>query len=98
MSDYTCTSCGESFPTLTRKRLHQRDCTEADADLDVSDLDLDETVELAVEELLICDVCGQKNDGTESIETDETEAGLGVALEFACTHCGARNENEAILA
>jgi rubredoxin len=98
MSEYTCTSCGESFDTLTKKRLHQRECSAADVDVDVSDLDLEETVERAVAELLICDVCGHENDGAESIATDETEAGLGVVVGFECSVCAARNDNEAILA
>ena len=97
MSDYTCTSCGESFPTLTKKRLHQRDCAAADADLDVSDHDLDDIAERTVADLLTCDVCGVRNDGAESIQHDETDAGLGIEVGFECTHCGARNDNEAIL-
>jgi len=98
MSTYTCTSCGESFETLTRKRLHQRECAEADADVDVSDRDLDEIAERTVAELLTCDVCGARNDGAKSIQHDETEAGLGIAVAFECTYCGAHNDNEAILA
>jgi len=97
MSDYTCNSCDESFETLTKKRLHQSECPEADADLDVSDHDVDGVAERVVEELLVCDVCGTKNDGAESVETDRTDAGLGVELDFECASCGARNENEAIL-
>lgn len=97
MSGYTCTSCSESFATLTRKRLHQRDCEATDLDLDVSDLELDELVERTVAELLVCDVCGTYNDGAESIGTDDTAAGLGVVVGFECARCGARNGNEAIL-
>lgn len=98
MSNYTCTSCGESFPTLSTKRLHQRECDEADLDLDVSDLDVDGIAERTVAELLVCDVCGTKNDGAESIDRDITAVGLAIELTFVCGTCGARNENEAILA
>jgi len=98
MPNYTCTSCGESFPTLTTKRLHQRDCAAADLDLDVSGMDVDEIVDHAVAELLVCDVCVAKNDGAASIETDHTDAGFGVELVYECAHCGAHNEHEAILA
>ena len=97
MSEYTCTSCGESFPTLTKKRLHQSDCPEADLVADGGDMDPDELVEWAVEETLVCDVCGEKNEAAESISTDETDAGVAYELRFECTHCGARNENTAIL-
>jgi len=48
MPNYTCTSCGESFPTLTQKRLHQSECDAADADVDVSDHDLDELSDEAI--------------------------------------------------
>lgn len=98
MSEYICTSCGESFETLSKKRLHQRDCSAADADLDVSDIDADEIAERTVAELLVCDVCGQKNDGAASIDRDITPAGLAFTLTFTCETCGAHNENEAILA
>ena len=97
MPNYTCTSCGESFPTLTTKRLHQRDCTAAEADIDVADRGLDDIAERTVADLLTCDVCGARNDGVESIQHDETEAGLGIEVGFECTSCGARNDNEAIL-
>jgi len=98
MSNHTCTSCGESFPTLTKKRLHQRECPEADADLDVSEMDVDDVAERTVAELLVCDVCGARNDGAESIDRDITPAGLAIELTFVCETCGAQNDNEAILA
>jgi len=97
MPNYTCTSCGESFETFTRKRLHQRESAGAETDLDVSDCGLDDIAERTVAELLTCDVCGVRNDGAESIQHDETEAGLGIEVGFECTYCGARNDNEAIL-
>ena len=98
MSNHTCSSCGESFETLSTKRLHQSECDEADDAVDVSDLDEDAIAERAVAELLTCDVCGARNDGAESIKTDETEAGIGIEVAFECTYCGAQNDNEAILA
>jgi 3-deoxy-D-arabino-heptulosonate 7-phosphate (DAHP) synthase len=85
------------FETLTTKRLHQRECAAADGDIDVSDRGLDDIAERTVAELLTCDVCGVRNDGAESIQHDETEAGLGVQVGFECSYCGARNDNEAIL-
>jgi hypothetical protein len=98
MSNYTCTSCGESFPTLTTKRLHQRECSEAEAEFDVDGMDPDEMAGVVVDELLVCDVCESKNGGAESLDWDITAAGLAFTLTFTCENCGAWNENEAILA
>lgn len=98
---YECDACGDAFRTLSKKRLH--DCPEGAkyggdepvADIPVADLDLDAQVELAVEQVLICDVCGEKNDGAESIDQDTNERGVAIAVEFRCEHCGATNENTA---
>jgi DNA-directed RNA polymerase subunit RPC12/RpoP len=97
MSEYTC-SCGASFDTLSEKRIHQRDeCEDRVADLDVSDADAEDVADEAVDELLVCDVCGAKNDGAQDIGTDETAAGVSVVLSFSCSECGAANENTAIM-
>lgn len=91
-------SCGATFETLTRYRLHQRDdCSDRDLDLDVRDDDAETIAEQAVTELLVCDVCGAANDGAEAIERDSTAAGIAVTLTFDCIACGATNENTAIL-
>lgn len=97
MSRHTCRSCGESFETLTKKRLHQSECPEADLALDVSDEDVDGIAERVVEELLVCDVCGMKNDGADGLDRDLTAGGIAVTLTFTCDICGSHNENEAIL-
>lgn len=97
MTDHEC-SCGATFATLTRKRLHQRDeCPDRDAELDVSDQTVEEITEQAVQELLVCDVCERSNGGAESIERDRTDAGVAITLTFTCEHCGAHNDNTAIL-
>lgn len=94
---HECSSCGEEFRTLTRKRKHQRDCSEADARIDIGEKDADEVTETVTEELLICDVCGTKNDGAESIERDRTGGVLAFTIKFECSTCGAWNDNEAVL-
>lgn len=95
---HTCESCEDEFPTLTRKRLHQRDdCPGADEEVDISNLDVDEQAELVVEKLLVCDICESQNDHAEAIDKDVTDAGLSVTLTFECSACGAHNENTGIL-
>ena len=95
---YTCGSCGTEFPTLTKKRLHQRDdCPETELEMDISDLDGDGIADLTIEELGICDVCGESNNEFDDYEVDETDAGLAFTLIFECSHCTAHNHNEAIL-
>lgn len=94
---HECSSCGEEFRTLTRKRQHQGDCPEADAQIDVSDQDVDEMAELVTEELLICDVCGEKNDGAEAVGQDQSGGVLAITIQFQCSTCGAHNDNEAVL-
>lgn len=95
---HECPSCGATFETLTRKRLHQRDdCPEATAELDVEGLDLDEIAMATVRELLVCDLCGAKNGGGDGFRFDHTDAGLTFGITFTCEECGARNDNEGIL-
>lgn len=97
MSSYQC-PCGESFDGLVQFRLHQRDnCPDSDGERDIEGQSAEETSEQVVEELLICDICDRSNDGGRDIRTDMTDAGLGITIEFTCEHCGAENENTAIL-
>lgn len=91
-------SCGETFETLTKLRLHQRDdCPDRAEEFDVDGMDVDELAERATKELLICDVCEKSNDGAESIEREITNAGVSIVATFDCDHCGAHNENTAII-
>lgn len=99
-----CDACDETFQTLTRKRLH--DCpadaeygtTDApDADIPVADMDLDDMVSLAVEQVLICDVCGESVEGAETIDTAHSNRGVSIAVTFDCPACGAANENTAVV-
>lgn len=94
---YAC-KCGESFDGLVQYRLHQRDdCTYSDGERDIEGQSVDETSEQIIEELLICDICEERNDGAREMQTDMTDAGLTFVIEFHCEHCGAENENTAIL-
>lgn len=93
----TCSSCGKEFETLSSYRIHRSECPAADVQKDVSDMSIGELSELAVRELLICDVCESQNDGTESIRTAVRESGVVIEVEYECRECGAHNDNEAIL-
>ena len=68
----------------------------AAAEVDASEMDVDELAERATEELLICDVCGESNDGVEQIGRDTSGGVLTVATSFECSECGATNENTAV--
>lgn len=101
---YTCDACGEEFGTLSRKRLHECPAeaeygTTDDPELDVpaADMDTDDMAELAVQQMLVCDVCGEKNDGVDELDHSVTSQGVSFAVEFDCRHCGATNENTAVL-
>lgn len=90
--------CGETFSTLSAYRIHQRDECQFSADeIDMRDQDTEEVSQRLVDELLICDMCGEKNDEAESISQDITDAGLAFTLGFQCSHCGATNENTGIV-
>ena len=98
-SRYECEGCGESFDTLSSKRLHE--CPsgvmygggEIDAEYPVADMDLDDMTELAVEQVLICDVCGEKNSGANDVTSDYNQNGVSLAVHFECSYCGAWNDN-----
>lgn len=92
-----CSSCGRSFDTLSALRLHQPECDEADARVDVSDASVDAVAEQAVAELLTCDRCEQSNDAADDLERDTTGDVLALIARFTCQHCGATNENTAVL-
>lgn len=100
---YECEACGEEFRTLTKKRLHD-DCPEGarygetdapDEEIPTADMDTDDMVDLAIERLLICDMCGASVDGASSVNNEQNENGVSVAVEFDCPECGAFNENTA---
>ena len=100
---YDCRGCGESFETLSRKRLH--DCSagvkyggeKPDEEADVSGMPVDEMTERAVDGVLQCDVCGEKNQGVDDLDRQITSEGVSLAVYFDCEYCGAYNENSATL-
>lgn len=100
---YECDGCGESFDTLSRKRLH--DCPEGarfggdapDLDLDLSGENTDALAGRVVSALLECDVCGKRSEGASDLDRSMSEKGAAIAVTFDCDFCGAHNENSAVL-
>lgn len=96
MSEYEC-SCGRSFPTLTRLRLHQRDECPDREELDLAGKDVEEQVERIAEELMECERCGIEADEIDDVREEETGAGEAIIVEFTCWECGVHNRNKAFL-
>lgn len=101
MTEYECEGCDETFDTLSSKRLHE--CPsgvrygggEIDAEVPVADMNVDDMASLAVEQVLMCDVCGEQNSGANEIDSDYNDQGVSIAAHFECEHCGAWNDNSA---
>lgn len=89
---YECT-CGETFPTLTQKRIHQKDECPDREETDVSDLDVEDAVRQFTDELIRCDNCEARAEEIEAWSTSETEDGVEATVEFTCWECGYHNEN-----
>jgi len=93
---YVCEPCGETFPTLTRKRLHQKDdCPGLFDELDPDD---DNVAEKAAAGLLTCQRCDERHDGRFQRSEDMTDAGYSIEVRFKCQSCGFDNDNTCILA
>jgi DNA-directed RNA polymerase subunit RPC12/RpoP len=98
---HRCDGCGETFATLSRKRLH--DCPaagpfagEEPAEThDVADLELDDMADLAVERALTCNYCGETNEEARDVDSSYNENGVSIAIVYECVECGATNENTA---
>lgn len=97
---YECDDCGETFDTLTRKRLH--DCPGAstgDEEYSLDGMDEDEMSEKIATELLRCERCETVNPD-DVIENYDKQTGpdvFGATFEFDCVECGFHNSNTAEL-
>ena len=97
-SGHVCEGCGETFRTLTRLRLHEKDdCPERQTydqiDPDAANADLQ-----AAEGLLTCRSCGQENPNADFEETPSFADGdYHLVVEFDCRHCGFENENRVVM-
>jgi len=98
MSKHVCEPCGESFETLSRKRLHQKqDCPGQFEQIGTDGMDQDDIVEETVRGLVTCQQCERRHDGSFTRGDDYTNAGYSVEIRFTCDHCGFNNVNTAIL-
>lgn len=88
--------CGETFETLTQFRIHQRDECRFSEEHDIKGQSEDEISQQIIDELLVCESCGERSDEVREIEREITDAGLSIVARFSCD-CGWQNENTAIL-
>lgn len=97
-SGHVCDACGETFRTLTKLRLHERnDCSGREeygrVDPDAPDVGLQ-----TAEGLLTCRGCDRQNPDAEFDQTTSFAAGdYHLIVEFACRFCGFENENRAVM-
>lgn len=98
MSERACDACGETFRTLSRLRLHERDdCPQRETydELDPNSPDVDLQ---AAEGLLTCRDCGRENPNADFAETASFANGdYHLIVEFGCRHCGFENENRIVM-
>lgn len=95
---HQCTSCGETFQTLSRKRLHQKsDCPALDEVIDTEGMDTEEIVDQMVSSLSTCERCEREHQGEFTRADSQTGSDYSVELQFTCEHCGFHNVNTAIL-
>jgi DNA-directed RNA polymerase subunit RPC12/RpoP len=101
---HDCRHCGESFRTLSRKRLH--DCPadkppgpEEWKARNVEDEGIDEIAEQVADELLTCVHCGRQieEEMVGEIEPRTTAEGVSIVAEFDCPKCGGHQRNTAEL-
>jgi hypothetical protein len=97
-SGHVCEACGETFRTLTRLRLHEKDDCPARQTYDQIDPDAADADLQAAEGLLTCRSCGQENPNADFKETPSVVDGdYHLIVEFDCHHCGFENENRVVM-
>lgn len=97
-SGHVCDACDETFETLTRLRLHEKDdCSERAvmAEIDPNSADVGGQ---AAEELAVCRDCGRSNPNAAfQMHTSFAGDDFHYIIEFPCTHCGFENENRVVM-
>lgn len=95
---HTCQGCGESFDTLSAKRLHQQDGCQGQFDhVEAGDRDPDDVARETTEALLTCQNCETVHGGGFTRGDDITQAGYSVEIVFDCEGCGFHNVNTAVM-
>ncbi|MDS0258543.1 hypothetical protein NDI56_03845 [Haloarcula sp. S1CR25-12] len=97
-SGHECDACGETFRTLTKLRLHEKDDCPMRATFGAIDTDAEDAGEQAAAGLLQCRQCGQVNpnadfDHSTSFDGDDFHLIVG----FQCRQCAFENENRVVL-
>jgi len=98
VSTHECDACGDTFETLTRLRLHEKDdCPQRKQYADI-DPDAPDVGDQTAEELLSCRGCGRENPHADfEFSTDYDGSDFHYIVEFDCQHCGFENENRAVM-
>jgi len=98
MSDRVCDACGESFRTLTKLRLHEKDdCPGRDTFAEIEP-GSDGVGQQAAEGLLTCRNCERENPNANFDQSASYADGdYHYIVEFVCRQCGFKNENRVVM-
>ncbi|WP_345778584.1 zinc ribbon domain-containing protein [Natrinema sp. DC36] len=97
-SGHVCDACGETFRTLTRLRLHERDSCPQRETFDKIEPDAPDAGLQAAEGLLTCRSCDCENPNADYDQTvDVADDDYHLIVEFDCRHCGFENENRVVM-
>lgn len=100
---HDCRHCGETFRTLSKKRLHDCPAEKPDGpeewdDVDVSNMDQEQIIDRVVQGLMECVHCGEQLDEAYGeIEQKITSEGVSLVAEFDCPECDGHQRNTAEL-
>lgn len=96
---HVCDGCGESFETLTRLRLHEKDDCQGRATFGRIDPLADDVGQRGAEELATCRECGAQAPPDADFEntTDYDGEDFHYITEFTCRNCGFDNENRLVM-
>lgn len=95
---HVCDACGDSFETLTRLRLHEKDdCPERETYSEI-DPDSSDPGQQAAEGMLTCRNCESQNPNADFDETASFDGDdYHLIVEFECAFCGFENENRVVM-
>ncbi|WP_049985732.1 hypothetical protein [Halobellus rufus] len=95
---HVCDGCGETFETLTRLRLHEKDDCQGQETFDEIDPEADDVGTQGVEGLLTCRNCDRPNPNAAVEETADYDGeDYHLIVEFGCHFCGFDNENRLVM-
>jgi len=98
MATYACEACGDSFDTLTRLRIHEKDDCSGRKVYTQLDPDACDVADQGAEGLLTCRNCGRMHNSGDYTETPSWADGdYHLIVAFDCLHCGSENENRLVM-